>query len=104
MKKVTLIFNIVLALAVVALFILHFTQKSSKGIAKNGKVETSAALSAQFSAAWVNVDTILNNYDMYFDMRKELEENSRQLEAGFDLGFLCLDRLLRVEHRSLGRL
>ncbi len=81
MKKFTLIFNIVLALAVVALFILHFTQKSGKSVTKNGKAETSAALSAQFSAAWVNVDTILNNYDMYFDMRKELEENSRKLEA-----------------------
>lgn len=82
MKKFTLIFNIVLALSVVALFVLHFTQKSGKtSAANNGKTETTADLSAQFTAAWVNVDTILNNYDMYFDMRKELEANSRKLEA-----------------------
>ena len=82
MKKFTLIFNIVLALSVVALFVLHFTQKSGKtSVATNGKTETSADLSAQFTAAWVNVDTVLNNYDMYFDMRKELEANSRKLEA-----------------------
>lgn len=82
MKKVTLIFNIVLALAVIALFVLHFTGKKGKGSA-NGSVsaETSAELSAQFTAAWVNVDSVLNHYDMYFDMRKELEENSRKLEA-----------------------
>jgi outer membrane protein len=82
MKKFTLIFNIVLVLAVVALFVLHFTSKSGKSNSgKSGKTETSANLSAQFTAAWVNVDSILNNYDMYFDMRKELEENSRKLEA-----------------------
>ncbi len=82
MKKFTLIFNIVLALSVVALFVLHFSQKSGKtSVATNGKTETSADLSAQFTAAWVNVDTVLNNYDMYFDMRKELEANSRKLEA-----------------------
>lgn len=82
MKKFTLIFNIVLALAVVALFVLHFTSKSGKTIAtSNGKTETTTELSANFTAAWVNVDTVLNNYDMYFDMRKELEVNSRKLEA-----------------------
>lgn len=82
MKKFTLIFNIVLALAVVALFVLHFTSKSGKStVASNGKTETSTELSANFTAAWVNVDTVLNSYDMYFDMRKELEVNSRKLEA-----------------------
>ena len=82
MKKFTLIFNIVLALAVVALFVLHFTSKSKKSVAtNNGKAEVSTELSASFTAAWVNVDTVLNNYDMYFDMRKELEANSRKLEA-----------------------
>lgn len=82
MKKFTLIFNIVLALAVVALFVLHFTSKSGKNsVASNGKTETSTELSANFTAAWVNVDTVLNSYDMYFDMRKELEVNSRKLEA-----------------------
>ncbi|MGE0078461.1 MAG: OmpH family outer membrane protein [Bacteroidales bacterium] len=82
MKKFTLIFNIVLALAVVALFVLHFSQKSCKSTANSStNNEPATDLSAQFSAAWVNVDTILNNYDMYFDMRKELEENSRKLEA-----------------------
>lgn len=82
MKKFTLIFNIILALAVVALFVLHFTQKSGKSHTnKSGKEEAVADLSGQFKAAWVNMDTILNNYDMYFDLRKELEESSRKLEA-----------------------
>lgn len=82
MKKFTLIFNIVLALAVVVLFVLHFASKSGKSTAtSNGKAETTTELSANFTAAWVNVDTVLNTYDMYFDMRKELEVNSRKLEA-----------------------
>jgi len=82
MKKFTLIFNIVLALAVVVLFVLHFTSKTAKSpITGNGQTTSTAALSANFTAAWVNVDTVLNGYDMYFDMRKELEANSRKLEA-----------------------
>lgn len=81
MKKTTLIYNIVLTLAVVTLFVLYFTHKPTKSTVKPGEEEPVANLSAQFSAAWVNVDTIMNNYDMYFDMRAELEENSRKLEA-----------------------
>lgn len=82
MKKFTLIFNVVLTLAVVALFVLHFSSKSGKTTTAGAVQEdVTAELSATFTAAWVNVDTVLNSYDMYFDMRKELEENSRKLEA-----------------------
>ncbi|MGD9977171.1 MAG: OmpH family outer membrane protein [Bacteroidales bacterium] len=63
------------------LFILYFTHNPTKSTVKPGEEEPVANLSAQFSAAWVNVDTVMNNYDMYFDMRAELEENSRKLEA-----------------------
>ncbi|HNT40982.1 MAG TPA: OmpH family outer membrane protein [Tenuifilaceae bacterium] len=82
MKKSTLIFNIILSLAVVALFILHFTQKSPRNhVSGSTPSEASAALSEGLSVAWVNMDSLLNHYDMYFDMRKELENNSRNLEA-----------------------
>lgn len=82
MKKLPLIANIILAVAVIALYVLYFTSKPSTSITKtSGKNAANVPLSGNFSAAWVNMDTLLNNYDMYFDMRKELEESGRKLEA-----------------------
>jgi len=81
MKRITLVANILLAIAVVGLF----SSCKSKTDANQTKSTTESAsniqLSSTFSAAWVNIDTLLNNYDMYFDMRKELEESGRKLEA-----------------------
>lgn len=79
MKKTNLIIDILLGLAVVVLFILHFTSGSKKAEV-NGK-EGKGAISEQFTAAWVDMDTLLNNYDMYFDMKRELEESGKKKEA-----------------------
>ncbi len=82
MKKFSLIANIIFALAIIALFVLHFTSGSKSAKKENSNTDTSkVALSGEFSVAWVNIDTILNNYDMYFDMRNELEQSGKKLEA-----------------------
>lgn len=82
MKKFTLIGFIIIAVAVAALYVLHFTSGSkSAKIVTSSQNTTGTFLSGEMSIAWVNIDTILNNYDMYFDMRKELEESGRKLEA-----------------------
>ena len=31
--------------------------------------------------AWVNMDLLLNNYDMYFDIQKDMEAKGRKMEA-----------------------
>jgi outer membrane protein len=82
MKNFSLISNIILAAAVVVLFILHFTSGTKSAKSSSTVSDASnTALSGEFSVAWVNIDTVLNNYDMYFDMRKELEESGKKLEA-----------------------
>ncbi|HDP76150.1 MAG TPA: OmpH family outer membrane protein [Bacteroidales bacterium] len=79
MKKANLIINILFGIAIVVLFFLHFTSGSKRVDVKG--TEGSAALTEQFTAAWVNMDTLMNSYDMYFDMKKELEESGRKKEA-----------------------
>ncbi|HPP90997.1 OmpH family outer membrane protein [Tenuifilum sp.] len=79
MKKTNLIINILFGVAIVVLFVLHFTMGSKRGDVKG--TEGNAALTEQFTAAWVNMDTLMNSYDMYFDMKKELEESGRKKEA-----------------------
>ncbi|QKG78820.1 OmpH family outer membrane protein [Tenuifilum thalassicum] len=79
MKKTNLIINILFGLAIVALFVLHFTS------GKKANVESANSTQVQdlgeFTAAWIDMDTILNNYDMYFDMKSELEQSSKKKEA-----------------------
>jgi len=79
MKKTNLIIDIVLGIAVVVLFVLHFTSGSKKADITRSKGES--VVSEQFSAAWVNIDTLLNYYDMYYDMKLELEESGKKKEA-----------------------
>ncbi len=79
MKKSTLILNIFFGVAIIVLFILHFTSRGKK--AATSEVYGNTKLSEQFSTAWVNVDTLMSKYDMYFDMKKELEESSRKKES-----------------------
>ena len=65
MKKVNLILNIVLVLAVAALYVLHFTGNSKTG---SGDI------------VYINLDTLVNQYDMYNDLRTELESKVSAIE------------------------
>ncbi len=81
MKKVPLILNIVLLLAVAALYVLHFTGKEKKGEAME---EMPGDFSPAFTSsriAYVNFDTILLNYNMFIDLRDELAAKQRDSEA-----------------------
>lgn len=79
MKKTNLIINILFGVAIVVLFVLYFTKGNKRGDVKG--TEGNAASTEQFTAAWVNMDTLMNSYDMYFDMKKELEESGKKKEA-----------------------
>jgi outer membrane protein len=81
MKKSTLVINIVLAVAVVLLYVLHFVDFP---IGSTESMEDSASeeiVAGEQAIAWVNIDSVLNNYDMYFDIQKELEEKGRKMES-----------------------
>lgn len=77
MKKFTLI--ALWAVAVVGL--LSNCKSNTSGKATKDANQSNSQISSSFTAAWVNVDSLINNYDMYFDMQKELEESGRKSEA-----------------------
>lgn len=75
-KNTSLIFNIVLSIAVLILFILHFTGR---------KADTSAPVTLADSTgsalvAYVNTDSLLANYDFFKQIKKDLEKRSSNLE------------------------
>ncbi len=81
MKKTSLVVNIVLAIAVVLLYILHFTStpKGAHTIFEGG--ESVESFSGEVAIAWVNIDSVLSKYDMYFDIQQELEAKGRKMET-----------------------
>ncbi|NQU81593.1 MAG: OmpH family outer membrane protein [Bacteroidetes bacterium] len=81
MKRVNLIINIVLVIAVGVLFVLHFTNKEKSGPAQSeGKlVENNSTGKGEM--AYINIDTLMNNMDMFFDVRNKLIEKQKSSEA-----------------------
>jgi outer membrane protein len=64
-NNTSLIWNIVLSLAVAVLFFLHFSSKSSESGAA-----TDGAVVAGRRTVYVQVDSLLKNYDFFKDTRK----------------------------------
>ncbi|PWJ59902.1 outer membrane protein [Dyadobacter jejuensis] len=73
-NNTSLIWNIVLTLAVAVLFFLHFSSKPSAGSVTDGGVV------AGRKTVYVQVDSLLLNYDFFKDTKKELENKNFQLE------------------------
>lgn len=81
MKNVSLIINIVLGVAVAVLFVLHFTspQIPEEMNADNEKLTENLSLSKDI--VYVDFDTLLNNYDMFFDLQKQFIEKQQTMES-----------------------
>jgi len=79
MKKLSIALFAVLFLAIAFLYFLQFNGKKDKKSDKNN------ALSEIQSdgIAFVNIDTVIFNFDMFFDRRAELMEKQKKAEAEF---------------------
>lgn len=88
MKNLSLILNVVLALAVVILYILFFNSSKNTGAEKNNssqkKVQPVANKDGKNPAlrlAYVNSDTLLLKYDFYKDTKRDLENKQRVIQS-----------------------
>lgn len=78
MKKANLILNIVLILAVAALFVLHFTGAGKPVHSATPGSESVTA--SKGDIVYINLDTLVNQYDMYNDLRSELQGKLTAIE------------------------
>jgi len=103
MKNSSLIIQISLALAIIVLYILHFTgntgavekdTKSTDNTEVSGEKITAPATAADPSLpiAYVNIDTLLNNMQMYDDITRELSEKQRKEEMNLQSKLRNLQR------------
>lgn len=75
MKKISIALFTVLFLAVAALYVIHFTG-SKKPVKNNNTAVTQAQ-----GIAFINIDTVIYKFDMFFDRREELMSKQKNAEA-----------------------
>lgn len=73
MKNISLVLNVVLAIAVIVLYYLHF---SGQGKASQGTVGEATNL----KMAYINSDSVLKYYDYFKVSRDKLESKGKQLD------------------------
>lgn len=77
MRKINLILEIVLILAVAALYVLHFTGKKECTSDSPDEGQTTAL---KGDIVYINLDSLVNQYDMYNDLRTELQGKVSAIE------------------------
>jgi outer membrane protein len=79
MKKTLFIVNAVLAVAIIALYVLYFCGGSSKGYTNQTVAvgDSSSTIAAEGSIVYVQIDTLVNRYDMFHDLRAEFEQKAK---------------------------
>ncbi len=82
MKNLSLVLNIVLFVAVVVLYFLHFSSRNI-GNENVNTVSTANGSHGPVSIAYVNSDTLLQNYQFFKDMADQLEAKRKKLENEF---------------------
>lgn len=82
MKNLSLVLNVILLIAVGVLYVLHFTggEKNEAITEVQASVGTSSSLR---QLAYVNSDSLLQNYDYFKDKAEELEAKRAKLEAEY---------------------
>ncbi len=84
MKNINSIINGVLGAAVIALFVLYFTDgdKSDANV-KSASSDSAVVQSGDLKIAYFNVDSVLSNWNLYFGMQEELAARQTSLESEF---------------------
>jgi len=75
MKKLSIVLYVVIFLAIGILFVLHFA--GNKKSVNSGSVSN---ITSQ-GIAYVNIDSVIINFDMFFDRRDELVSKQKSAEA-----------------------
>jgi outer membrane protein len=80
-KNLSIVLNVILSVAVIVLYILHFSGKpGSADIAGAGAGTVSPS---EFSIAYVNSDSLLTNYDFFKDLEKKFMDKRDKLNAEY---------------------
>jgi len=94
MKKLSLWLNIILIIAVAGIYFLYFTSdKSAKTeISESGK---DVEIDRDYAIAYVNIDTLIQNYDLFVDKSNELSKKRNESEAELQIQSKSFEKEVR---------
>jgi outer membrane protein len=78
MKKTSFLINAILAVAVIVLYVLHFCGPGRSGyapVATGGS--DSSMVAAGGSIVYIQIDSLVNKYDMFHELRLEFEKKAK---------------------------
>lgn len=84
MKNINYIINGILAAAVIVLFVLFFTGNTSSTSATAGIQSGTTDEASSGTIAYFEVDSVLGNWDLYFQMQEDMVKKQTQLETDFE--------------------
>jgi len=90
MKNISLILNVVLIIAVTLLYIDRFSGSADK--TNNTTESVSVNTNTNSDIVYVNIDTLLNGYDYYNDLKTELIKEQKKLEINLNSKGKSLER------------
>jgi outer membrane protein len=99
-KNLSLILNGILAVAVIYLYVLHFSGDSSAQTEQAESTTTSSG--ALPKIAYVNSDTLLQYYDFFQDKKVELEAKAQKLQADYETRAKGLQSEITAFQRNAG--
>ncbi|HEY9124205.1 MAG TPA: OmpH family outer membrane protein [Bacteroidales bacterium] len=88
MKNISLIVNIVLAVALGVLFVLHFSLRSKVNEAVSHKV----VASGNSNIVFVNMDSLYAKYNEYADLKEQLQKKQSKMEADINNRKIAYER------------
>ena len=94
MKKISLWLNVVLILAVAGIYFLHFYEnKTTKSeVSEEGAVQE---IDRDYAIAYVNIDTLVRNYDLFVDKMDELTQKRNESEAELQIQSRTFEKEVR---------
>ncbi|MEQ8926033.1 MAG: OmpH family outer membrane protein [Fulvivirga sp.] len=100
MKNISLVLNIVLVLAVGALYFLHFSKPSPETVKSSSQKNDSI----DYSVAYINSDSVLVNYDYFDKIQAELQDKGAKLEKEYQTRAEGLQREVNDFQRTVNSL
>lgn len=100
MKQVSIIINVVLAVALAVLYYLHFSSSNSMPTPETGNT----GVQGDLRIAYINADSVLTHYEYYKVNRDKLEAKSKKLDADLNSRAQGLQREITSYQNTAGNL
>jgi len=83
MKPANIVTNAVLGVAIIVLFVLHFTEKEPGDMKQESDSSSVMTTPGDISIAFFNMDSVMSQWDLYDEYQQVLGKKQTELESDF---------------------